>query len=611
MSKIIKLRTLYQLGVLNILRVALYRVSLKFKFSAIRQIKGEYLSGSFFREEASGGELAGIAAFDGWNKRRTYYSLHKIEDESVPEWHRHPFTGNLARNSNKIWWEISDFDPEVGDIKSIWESSRFDWVLGFAQYGISDKTAITKLNQWLSDWCDSNQPYLGTNWKCGQEASIRLIHLSLAAQILGQLDKPEPALIRLIEIHLTRIKPTISYAIAQNNNHGTSEAAALYIGGSWLLHLGISSGKMYQTLGVKWLENRADKLILADGTFSQYSVNYHRLMLDTFSVVEVWRSKMGLESFSDRLYQKLQLATDWLYQFTQAENGDVPNLGSNDGAMLLSLGNASYRDFRPSVQLASTLFFDQSAYIGEGVWNNYVHWLQLPKATQSLSQPISKSMAFGGYELLRNAESLVVFNIPKFVFRPCQSDVFHVDLWHKGQNILRDGGTYSYNCAPDVESYFSGVRSHNTIQFDNRDQMPKLSRFLFGEWAKVHEIEPLKTSDDVVKSSASYKDYKGACHHRSVELEPTCLTVVDSVADFESSAILRWRLLPGSWVLNLDNFSLRNEEYVIYIECSSNIERFELVQGEESRFYQHKNQLPVLEVEVKDTCKLISKIEFM
>ena len=29
-------------------------------------------------------------------------------------------------------WEIPDFDPSVGDIKGIWEASRFDWVVWFA-----------------------------------------------------------------------------------------------------------------------------------------------------------------------------------------------------------------------------------------------------------------------------------------------------------------------------------------------------------------------------------------------------------------------------------------------------------------------------------------------
>ncbi|MFV7425598.1 heparinase II/III family protein, partial [Stenotrophomonas geniculata] len=86
-----------------------------------------------------------------------------------------------------------------------------------------------------------------------------------------------------IEAHLKRIEPTIDYAIAQDNNHGTSEAAALYIGGAFLnANKPLPQYKKWQALGEKWLANRANKLIMHDGGFSQYSINYHRVMLDSY-----------------------------------------------------------------------------------------------------------------------------------------------------------------------------------------------------------------------------------------------------------------------------------------------------------------------------------------
>ena len=69
-------------------------------------------------------------------------------------------------------------------------------------------------------------PYLGVNWKCGQEASIRVIHLIMGP--FKSLKNPSNALIQLIITHLKRIEPTTSYAIGQSNNHGTSEGA-LYL----------------------------------------------------------------------------------------------------------------------------------------------------------------------------------------------------------------------------------------------------------------------------------------------------------------------------------------------------------------------------------------------
>jgi hypothetical protein len=42
---------------------------------------------------------------------------------------------------------------------------------------------------------------------------------------------------------------------------------------------------------------------------------------------------------------------------------------------------------------------------------------------------------------------------------------------------------------PNGLNYFAGTASHNTIQFDDRDQMPRVSRFLFGDWLKPDVIE--------------------------------------------------------------------------------------------------------------------------
>ncbi len=52
-----------------------------------------------------------------------------------------------------------------------------------------------------------------------------------AVLILGQWNHPSPGLKDFIYQHLERISANICYAIAQDNNHGTSEAAALFIGG--------------------------------------------------------------------------------------------------------------------------------------------------------------------------------------------------------------------------------------------------------------------------------------------------------------------------------------------------------------------------------------------
>ncbi len=223
----------------------------------------------------------------------------------------------------------------------------------------------------------NNPPYKGPDWKCGQEASIRVMHLALAAILLQQVTAPPAALLDLLRIHLRRIVPTIRYAIAQDNNHGTSEAAALFIGGSWLRAHGEPDAVTWMRLGRKWLENRAKHLIGEDGSFSQYSLNYHRVMLDTFSLAELWRRQLSLVEFSARWYSRASAATHWLHAFIDPATGDGPNLGANDGARLLPLTQTDYRDYRPAVQLAMALFTDTNAYPGNQECSRPLLWLGL------------------------------------------------------------------------------------------------------------------------------------------------------------------------------------------------------------------------------------------
>ena len=174
-----------------------------------------------------------------WNDARLF-GLHEVPaGEQPPPWHRNPLLGTEFSSATRPWWKLSAFDPELGDVKTVWEASRFDWVLAFAQRARQgDEAAIDRLNSWLRDWCEVNPAFLGPNWMCGQEASIRVLHLVLGAYLLGETGAPSSALVNLIRVHLRRIEPTMSYAIGQDNNHGTSETAALFVGGSWLASLG-------------------------------------------------------------------------------------------------------------------------------------------------------------------------------------------------------------------------------------------------------------------------------------------------------------------------------------------------------------------------------------
>jgi len=312
-----------------------------------------------------------------------------------------------------------------------------------------------------------------------------------------------------------------------------------------------------------------------------------------------------LPAFSNHWYTKATAATEWLRALIQP-NGDVPNLGANDGARLLPLAATDYRDFRPSVQLASALFCKTKAFSEPGEWNAPLSLLGVELPEEKAPAIGSVQLDQGGYAVMREGECFALLRYPRFRFRPGQADALHLDVWLGSRNLLRDGGFYSYNTDEPWLSYFPSVQCHNTVQFDGRDQMPRLSRFLYGEWLNTSRFEPLTQTSAGKTVLAGYRDYQGASHARKLFLSDGKLRVEDEISGFSRNAVLRWRLEPGSCALQGQR--LICDGVSIEVVASMPVVRCELVTGWESRYYGQKSELPVLEIEVAEAGRLTTDI---
>jgi Heparinase II/III-like protein/Heparinase II/III N-terminus len=598
-----KAKTLRALGLGNVARVGLYRMGVRSGLHPARRLAADVPRGPFFAPPSkSPVEAKPVTAWKLFG--RWPLSLGDVP----PPWHRNPITGVDFQGADRAWWEIADFDPAFGDIKTIWDLSRMDWALAFAQAARNGgPQALDRLNRWLADWLTHNPPYRGPNWKCGQETSIRVMHLAMAALIMGGLHGMTEGMRGLLVLHLQRVAATLSYAKAQDNNHGTSEAAALFIGGAWLAATGYAQGTAWRETGRRALEERVGHLIGARGTFSQYSLTYQRVMLDTLAMAEVARRHLGLPAFSESFLARARAATQWLHHMIDATSGDGPNVGANDGARLLPLMDAGVRDFRPSLQLAMALFEGLNA----GHDTAPLTWLDVPVPEKLSPPPQSYIADDGGFAMLRQGKAFALLRYPRFSFRPSQADALHLDLLHDDVNLLRDGGSFSYMADADTMGYFAGTRGHNTIEFDGRDQMPRLGRFLFGDWLTTKTVTPLAGG----VFAASYEDRQGAGHERKITLTDDSLTVADRVWGFAEKAILRWRLLPGEWRIQSQSkkeVTLRRKDggFELTISCSSQLRRSELTTGFESLYYAEKTDVPVIEAEAGEACSFTTRVRW-
>jgi len=401
-----------------------------------------------------------------------------------PDWHRNYSTGKrLAKDDH--WSGIDDFNS--GDIKLVWEPNRF--AAAFALVRAYRRTADDRFAelfwQLIESWRADNPPQQGANWKCGQEVGLRVLAWCFAFHGFLHSSATTPLrlanLAQMIAVSGSRIEANLRYALSQKNNHGISEATALWTIGR--LFPEFSKASHWVRLGRRLLQRQAKELIYNDGAFSQHSLNYHRVMLHNY----LWSMRLGElhgQPFTRDLYERVKASGRFLQQLQDEPTGRVPNYGHNDGALVLPLSECDYQDFRPVVQ-ATQYLTTRTRCFQSGPWDEDLLWLF---GRESLDAPVESkprtdlTAEDGGYHTLRSPTGFVMTRVPCFRHRPGQADALHVDLWWRGQNIAIDAGTYSYNAPPRWDNVLGKTEYHNTVAIDDRDQMDQAGRFLWLPW---------------------------------------------------------------------------------------------------------------------------------
>jgi Heparinase II/III-like protein len=601
--------TLPKLGLPGPIRVGSYRLRLR--------------TGLLKRAMPVGGSYPGpfLLPFDSGIARQKHMPAKEITHcafshypTCLPQrggWHANCLTGASVNNPLAHWSDISDFGAGVGDIKTVWEPSRFDWLpvmaLGAGQGVRQDIEVIAQLDRLVADWVACNPKNAGPNWKCGQEASLRALNLILAMKITGEMAHPPTAGLRFVDEHLERVAKTIGYAIGQDNNHAISEAVALYVGGLLLASSGgaeeAARGAAHASAGRKLLEVSVRRLFLPDGTFSQYSVVYHRMALALLSCAELFRRHFNDAAFSESFHERARAAAEWLICLVDPTSGDAPNLGANDGTFLFNLDRAHYRDFRPAADLAAGLFLGKAVF-GESKMLR-LFGVSAPAAVQE--PPGLKAFVDGGLVAARRESAFALLRIPRFKFRPGHADGLHLDCWHRGINVLRDGGSFSY-ADSERNGFYSGTGAHSTVVFDGRDQMPRIGRFLFGRWL-FSTVPPPKGESASGEDSfwGEYRDWAGAHHRRVVAFTGRGLRVSDTVSGFRQEAVVNWRLCPGDWTIAGNR--AESGSVTIEFESTQPVDA-RLAETFESRCYLQETKLQALQITIRQPGTVTSRILF-
>jgi hypothetical protein len=468
------------------------------------------------------------------------FSHHRKHLDYPPDWHKNAMTGEVfARGCH--WSRIHDFGN--GDIKCVWEMSRFPWAFALARaYGrTGDERYAEGFWELFENWLENNPPNEGVNWKCGQEATFRLIAAAFARKVLSFSKATTQARLaiwrKFVAFTGQRIAGNIDYALSQNNNHGISECIGLITVARLLP--GLPEAGAYLVQASQNLLRQLDTLVYQDTGFSQHSTVYHRVVVHTL----IWY--LAIEKAVGNIPEKpiidgAMRALHFLVGITDLQTGLAPLHGSNDGANILPLSSSNYLDYRSAlVGLAALLNIEIP--VPAGLHDETLLWFSqsLPEEEAAGTAARDFSAEQSGWNILVHTHSRLFCYAPtEFKHRPAQADLLHCDIWWHGLAITRDPGSFSYNSSGRFSSGFDSTAVHNTVTVDNTDQMHKFSRFLYLPWPACKVVrqpgdQELKTTHD------AYRD-RNVQHTRTIQ-----------------------RLPGDQWVIydHLDNFKFTRQEH--------------------------------------------------
>ncbi|HTP02878.1 MAG TPA: alginate lyase family protein [Anaerolineales bacterium] len=383
----------------------------------------------------------------------------------------------------------------IHDVKFVWEPGRFAWALKLGRaYQISgdDKYAETFWG-YLEEFNRGNPTYLGPHWMNGQEVALRLMALLWAVQLFESAAasnaERKRRLVTAIAEHARRIAPTLVYARSQNNNHLVTESAALFAAGTAL------GESKWRAIGWRWLNHALQRQISSYGEYIQHSTNYHRVMLQAALWADAIVRRQG-EHWPPETLEALMRASHWMFSMIDPISGRTPNLGANDGALILPLDSSSFHDFRPTVQAAARAFLRTCLPAGE--WDELSLWLGLAPRGQTADSDAYMA------EHLRGKSSWGYLRASRFRSRLSHMDQLHFDLWKDGRNIARDAGTFRYNAETPWNNSLVSTSVHNTITVDGLDQMQRGGRFLVLDWFPAYSKSVLEVDEKILGRMMAY-----------------------------------------------------------------------------------------------------------
>ena len=447
----------------------------------------------------------------------TFFNKEKYNLGKDYDWLTNPTT-NFKYDINKHWTEIQDLSEKAGDIKYVWEKARFTFLYDIVRYDFHmNKDCSFFVFEQIDSFIDRNPINKGPNYKCSQEISLRILNWTFALYYYKDSENLTEErfhkILNSIYAQLHHVYHNIHFSrISVRNNHAITETLMLYL--SELLFPFFPDVKKWSRKGKKWFEQEIAYQIYDDGTFLQFSMNYHRVVIQLLTW-GIQLSELNNQKFGDVVYERAKKSLTFLDACTDPISGKLPNYGANDGALFFKLTDDDYRVYTSQLNDLRVLLYKQVTQLKESIY--WYGIKKIPQLSKFNTNGISEFKE-GGYYIIQENDVKTFLRCAKYKNRPSQSDNLHLDIWVDGENIFRDAGSYKYNTDIQTIMYFRGCEGHNTVGIESHNQMLKGSRFVWYFWVKNAKAKLFSTESDYIFEGKinAFRQLSSNIHHSRV-----------------------------------------------------------------------------------------------
>jgi len=181
------------------------------------------------------------------------------------------------------------------------------------------------------------------------------------------------------------------------------------------------------------------------------------------------------------------------------KNGNIPNIGDQDSAVLVNFGLDNWENFRSVLNTGAVLFHrpefslepDIKTYLLLGAANGE----NLQELSTNITKNKGKLFPHAGLVVIRDIvsgmDNHLIGNLTPLGAPPLYAhghlDVLSFTLSIDGDEFFIDPGTYLYHSGGKWRRYFRSAAAHNTLRVNGVDFTEQPGDFMFGEPYEINE----------------------------------------------------------------------------------------------------------------------------